>query len=609
MTSRAGWRGCDNGGVEAGPRVEEGGRREGVEETRTTANLSTKRSAQMDAAVFDAIQETTKIRFSTRDGQQVGDKDVRQWGSGKAEEASASAEAPALYREGRLNGTRTRRGGRAGLAGWRWRWRWRNERGSGGSWLNQDRRAGANGPVAPVEIGIQGIHDSSPRGPVRLQWRPCPGSAQAQPGTGREEGGEPPPAPAPAQPPVVVASPGGHETIEAPGITPQVPVPIITKPARPAVRASEWPPPPPPTKKAQARNEPRPGQTCAAAAAAAACLCSLQEGARMDRTFARMPGAHDGMNQQPTAASMQELYLQGSGGGAGVCCMCEVPVEVRVSGRKGTRCRHVLPSRPGQREVCPRADCALVMLVLVLGARHGVALRCVALRRAALEQSRAGPFRVLNSPGHLSSVIQHQALLYSGHKDPPPEARELRKRVAVTSWRPPGARWNVLGSSSSVAPAPGRDSPQPHDETVRPHLPTEAADEVLADGRVYGYLGLIIIYRSAVRQSKRVTRRILLGNAPPHWRSSPTIQAWQAMGAPPGHCVRSSTRRQLDVAVRLPRRQPLRRGGQARQALKISCRGTPPTRAAAAPRETKSLRISSHRRARGEGGGGCWQHT
>lgn len=205
MTSRAGWRGCDNGGVEAGPRVEEGGRREGVEETRTTANLSTKRSAQMDAAVFDAIQETTKIRFSTRDGQQVGDKDVRQWGSGKAEEASASAEAPALYREGRLNGTRTRRGGRAGLAGWRWRWRWRNERGSGGSWLNQDRRAGANGPVAPVEIGIQGIHDSSPRGPVRLQWRPCPGSAQAQPGTGREEGGEPPPAPAPAQPPVVVA--------------------------------------------------------------------------------------------------------------------------------------------------------------------------------------------------------------------------------------------------------------------------------------------------------------------------------------------------------------------------------------------------------------------
>lgn len=24
-------------------------------------------------------------------------------------------------------------------------------------------------------------------------------------------------------------SPGGHETIEAPGITPQVPVPIITK--------------------------------------------------------------------------------------------------------------------------------------------------------------------------------------------------------------------------------------------------------------------------------------------------------------------------------------------------------------------------------------------
>lgn len=144
---------------------------------------------------------------------------------------------------------------------------------------------------------------------------------------------------------------------------------------------------------------------------------------------------------------------------------------------------------------------------------------------------------------------------------------------------------------------------QQHDETVRPHLPTEAADEVLADGRVYGYLGLIIIYRSAVRQSKRVTRRILLGNAPPHWRSSPTIQAWQAMGAPPGHCVRSSTRRRLDVAVRLPRRQPLRRGGQARQALKISCRGTPPTRAAAAPRETKSLRISSHRRARGEGGG------
>lgn len=140
--------------------------------------------------MFDAIQETTKIRFSTRDGQQVGDKDVRQWGSGKAEEASASAEAPALYREGRMNGTRTRRGGRAGLAGWLWRWRWRrNERGSGGSWLNQDRRAGANGPVAPVEIGIQGIHDSSPRGPVRLLWRPCPGSAQAQPGTGREEGG------------------------------------------------------------------------------------------------------------------------------------------------------------------------------------------------------------------------------------------------------------------------------------------------------------------------------------------------------------------------------------------------------------------------------------
>lgn len=84
---------------------------------RTTANLSTKRSAQTDAAVFDAIQETTKMRFSTRDGQQVGDKDVRQRGSGKAEEASASAEAPALYREGRLNGTRTRRGGRAGL-GW-----------------------------------------------------------------------------------------------------------------------------------------------------------------------------------------------------------------------------------------------------------------------------------------------------------------------------------------------------------------------------------------------------------------------------------------------------------------------------------------------------------
>ena len=124
-----------------------------------------------------------------------------------------------------------------------------------------------------------------------------------------------------------------------------------------------------------------------------------------------VPWASSNGEREPACRSFH--YLQGSGGGAGVCCMCEVPVEVRVSGRKGTRCRHVLPSRPGQREVCPRADCALVMLVLVLGARHGVALRCV---EPPLEQSRAGPFRVLNSPGHLSSVIQHQALLYSGHK-------------------------------------------------------------------------------------------------------------------------------------------------------------------------------------------------